>query len=777
MAKVKKACENHRLNPYFFSCFLMMFGLASYGVADSTKAAEVGTTGVNNAETSRFTTNREGEVSVLGISSVIYIPKDSRIYKTASNEIQYMMDLKKLGRPQIVYEDKLAQGTLFLSTLSDTALSRELIEGGKTNLHNIPQDVDAYEIFMYKNTVILLGTNERSLLNAVYEYQEYIQAEKCLPADYSVSRILNPAYRIFHGRFDSWPASRSDIRYIAHLGATHNLVTHDWQGDNRRMQGYVTVEPFPNAVAPEEVKRNRIQLRKMIEDNKDFGLESALWITEIPCQGGPWIPDDRREYFLTRYEREVLSDSGTYQGMVLCFSHPKVQQYYADVIKQFFADFPEISILFIMGIDAEGEFCDPVKCSRCRGLSKFEQRDRLIHFLVEHGTKARPGLRVLTTNWGWDARSIKEFTTRQRTLPSDSGVFMAAQYDGWQPERQLHSFMTDVRNICTQKQQLFIGYDNLHWGDDSVHGITDIQDFPLGIAAKLKRWGVLNVDGVFDHWGTWPEEISTNSIACREFFLNPWADPTEIVKSIATRQFGSTAAPYVMKSWSDQETAHKILSNISIWCPEQWPNWYAGRTIIPIPDGFSKNKVGLFGFEKQANNYIYNEGALQERLESVYRAWKDAKPLYEQAIAAMDQAIKKVDQESLFYRFWWDGPGSIPSPQEHLERQKLYLEAISKVYWEIGTHFGLQALYESVKNEPTQYYQIARERLEENRQACLKAADFLENIVADNRCRADRSERLPQFVREYRDKAKAIQHYVAQNKNLPSDTNKETSHE
>ncbi|MCF7854999.1 MAG: hypothetical protein K9N51_09395, partial [Candidatus Pacebacteria bacterium] len=58
----------------------------------------------------------------------------------------------------------------------------------------------------------------------------------------------------------------------------------------------------------------------------------------------------------------------------------------------------------------------------------------------------------------------------------------------------------------------------------------DLQDFPLGVGAKIARWHELEADGVFDHWGAYNETVPSNSVACREFFLNPLADPETVCR-------------------------------------------------------------------------------------------------------------------------------------------------------------------------------------------------------------------------------------------------------
>jgi len=399
-----------------------------------------------------------------------------------------------------------------LGRLNDTPAAQSLVEQGLIRLQEAPPALDAFAVLMRANTLWLLGNTPRGVLHAVFALREALAAGEPVANGLHVEGTFQFSQRIFHARFSPWPGERADVRFIAQLGATHCLVSHDWQGSRRSLQGYVTSPVFPDAVPAPEVAANRAGLRRLLDDCADHGLGAMLWLTELPCQGGPWVPEPERAQFLTRYPAEVLSDSGTYEGRVLCFSHPRVQEFYRDLLARFFADFPEIETLFLFGRDSGGEFCDPATCPRCRGLSHLAQRDRLVCFLVEEGRKVRPGLRVLTTGWGWD-QDAAEFLRHQSALPAASGVYLAAQKDGWQCERQLHDFLFDVRRVCRERGQVFIGYDDFHWGDDSVHGLGDIQDFPLGIGAKLRRWHTLGADGIFDHWGNSGEDLWSNSIA------------------------------------------------------------------------------------------------------------------------------------------------------------------------------------------------------------------------------------------------------------------------
>jgi hypothetical protein len=691
----------------------------------------------------------------IGREMTVYVPGQSRVHQTAISEMVVALGVK----PEELKIERSANakpGSIFVGMLSETAYGRELILTGVVNLHNIPPDIDAFELVIHNNVLWILGSNPRGMLHGVYQLQESIIGGEKIGEDFHRHGEFSIPRRLFHQRFDNWPGTRADVRYISRIGATHCLVTHDWQGDMRHFSKYVPSDIFPKAIEKKQVEEGHRDLRGLIDHCLDYGLEAALWITELPCQGGPWVSEPQRDEFLTRYPAEVFSDSGTYEGKVLCFGHPMVQEYYRQLEERFFREFPEVTILFVFGLDSGGEFCDPEKCGRCRGMNKFEQRDRFLRFLLEEGRKVQSKLQVLTTSWGWETINYQEFLNRQRKLPEGIGLYMPAQYDGWQAERQNHEFLRQAREICRSRNQLFIGYDDFHWGDDTVHNLSDIQDFPLGIAAKIARWNRLGVDGVFDHWGTHSEDISTNSIACREFFLNSHADPETVCRRIAKRQFGDQAGEQALASWRALEQAHQILSSACTWSPGQWPGWYDGREYAPIPEDFTKHPQGMGLPPKPAWGWTYNGGALANQCEAVGETWRRAWPNYQKAINLMQQAIDQADDQPLGYAFWWSGQEKSPTRREHLRRQKLYQESMVVIGREIGLHFSLRGLYERLGGDAAQYRQQAESLLREDAEACRTAVEFLKRQIDVPKPNST----LKTWCEQYQQKADAIDRYL-----------------
>lgn len=618
---------------------------------------------------------------------------------------------------------------------------------------------DAYVVRVENEIWQLHGNTPRGVLHAVFALHEALASGAAPERGLELQGRFHFSARIFHARFDPWPGGRPEVRFLAHLGATHCLVSHDWQGSRRSLQGYVTSPIFPSAVDATEVAANHAGLRQLLDHCTDYGLGAMLWLTELPCQGGPWLSDAERNHFLTRFPAEVLSDSGTYEGKVLCFSHPQVQAFYRDLLQRFFADFPEIETIFLFGLDSRGEFCDPDTCPRCRGMSRIRQRDRLICFLVDEGQKVRPGLRVLTTGWKWD-QEPEEFLQRQALLPAASGVYLAAAKDGWQCERQSHDFLHTVREVCRDHGQTFIGYDNFHWGDDTVHGIQDIQDFPLGIGAKSSRWHALGADGVFDHWGNAPEDIWSNSIACRDFFLNPQADPTAVARVIAHRQFGAQTGGRVLSAWTALERAHVILSPVCTWSPGQWPGWYDGRKRLPLPGQFSDNSLRAHQAPpRREGAALYNPSDFATALQAVADAWALAAPHYDEAVAKMREALASADDSAVFYHFWWNGDAPTPSRHEHVRRQLLHVQSMALAGREIGLHFGLHALWERSGRDAARYRRQAESLLKADIEACRAAGNFFQTLGKPK-----------DWGRLYMEKAAALERFLAGDPTTLSDS-------
>lgn len=601
--------------------------------------------------------------------------------------------------------------SVYISTAAHCPNFTKMVMEADVNLHNIPIDIDAFEVFFYHKTLWVLGSNELGALNGVYELKKSLYRDKKISGSFHLKGEFMIPMRIFHPSYQNIPGCREDIRYISHIGATHALLWHDWS-DYKKFRNVAKSDMFPTAAAIDFDERRK-KIREAIDVCSEYGLKPAVWMTEIACQDGPWMKEEERQKFLTLFPREFMSDSGTYQGMVLCFGEERVRAYYRNMLENFLNDYPEISMIFVFTQDSGGEFCDPDSCERCKGMSKLEQRDRFLSFLCRVCNEINPDIRVITTTWGWEQRldggasNAEELAARQLRLPQNSGVYMPAEIDGWQSERQLHSFMMQMKNVCEKTGQILIGYDNLHLGDDSVmlhtgYSTRDIQDYPFGIGAKIKRWFMLGADGVFDHWGAYNEDVPMNSQACREFYLNPLADPKKICRKIAEYEFSKKTSGKVYQAWEALEQAQRILSNACSFQPHQWIGWLSCLCNLDF-EGIKSdvNRLSrLANIRKPANGFLYNPASLYEVIERIVKCYGLAEKHLQRAAEHMKDAYRAATDAQMIGAYRYRGNKKTPTEKEHIRRQLLYIESLYFGNGAVKGHFAaIQSFMEQSKEK------------------------------------------------------------------------------
>jgi len=525
---------------------------------------------------------------------IIYTQDNDRVLRTAAVEFQEFLNgltgtharihwggLGEAGWP----EHAASRISFLLGTGYENALIRSLEQRGDLHTQHIPRDIDGYELRLVDGSLIVAGANTRAVHYGIHRVEEVIREGGGIPAGFHETAWPAFSSRVFHPRRWTFDYKPEDFRFLSRMGANVAHLTHDWL-EEKFFHSFARSAVFPKIIEPERLDLNRRKLRMYIEQAKDYGLRVYMWICELPCQGGPWVPETTRQHFLDLFPPEALSASGTYQGKVLCFSNPLVQEHYRQLVQDFFAEFPEVEGILLFGMDSSATLCDPKLCPRCAELLRIDQRDRLIRFLVEEGRRYRPDLTVFTTNWYWDGWPA-QFLEHQARLPRGSGVYCTSHTEAWSCDRHVSDMLAEARRITKRRGQVFLGYDILLSGDDTFMAAGGLLDFPLGVAAKMRRWGMLQADGVFDQWGTAPELHPANALMLRVTMWNPNADPEALARKIAVRLYGKAAAEEVCSAWREIEAADRILSeNIVFWLPQR-PAWFPIE-IPPTPDGLAK---------------------------------------------------------------------------------------------------------------------------------------------------------------------------------------------
>lgn len=492
-----------------------------------------------------------------------------------------------------------AAGTILLGTTADTPLLACWAKDGRLQITASESARDAYEIAMLDGCVVVNGANPRAVLYGALELEDVIAEHGGVPADLARRAKPSMELRLLHPRAQGGFAGyrKSDFEFLARCGGNVAHLTHDWMRE-KTLFSFVPSTAFPKAEDPKTLERNRALLRQYLDWCRLYGLEAAMWMCEIPCQGGPWTPEPVRQAFLDRFPAECLSDTGTYQGKLPCLAHPQVEQEYRRMMRQFLTDFPGVSMFLIFTLDSNGELCDPATCPRHQGVSKLTQYNRLLALLAKEGRKMRPDFQVFSVGWSWKFRGAPDFLSQQAALPAGAGLTLPADGEAWSFDRKTTDLLINARALTREKGQTFLGYDIFLWGDDTVFGeiqdsrlppglgITKLYDFPLGIAAKLRRWEALGADGFFDQWGTMAEYVSCNAVALRDLVFYPDnLEPAKLdawAQSLAARRFGPAGAPHVLAAWKEIEVAQQIQSDHAYYWHHLRPAWSAPVLQCPL---------------------------------------------------------------------------------------------------------------------------------------------------------------------------------------------------
>ncbi len=590
-------------------------------------------------------------------------------------------------------------GSVLIGTTRDHPALARLDEAGLLTISAADSPPDAFEVAVVDGAVVVNGATPRAALYGAHEVEDLLVWHGGVPRDFHRSWQPWPRWRLLHprarGGFHGY--REDDFAFIARCGGNVAHLTHDWMAE-KTLFSFVPCPEFPQAIEAKALQANRAALSRYLGWCAEFGLDAALWLCELPCQGGPWVPEPQRQAFLTRFPAECLADSGTYEGQVLCLAHPLVEQAYRGMVRRLLTDFPQLAMVLVFTLDSSGELCDPTRCPRHAGVSRLRQYHRLLALLATEGRRVRDDFTAHFVGWSWQFRGDPEFLAGQAALPDGCGLANLPDAEAWSFDRKLTDDLRRSREVTRAHSQRFLGYDILFWGDDLVFPQSAVFDFPCGLAAKLRRWQALGVDGFFDQWGTQAEQVQANALALRRLCFEPDSLPAlrldEAVAQIAAVRFGAAAAPHIVASWQAIEGAQQIQSDHAWYWHHLRPGW-AGPTLSCPLTVDALQAVKLSGGEPAKP---FGGTDLAPHRDDLARATElgpaltQAAELYAAALAhlATARAVIRPDQRAAT-EHWYRGADRL-SPVALLDAQVVTVRHLERVQRRMGRFFRAYAL-------------------------------------------------------------------------------------
>lgn len=680
----------------------------------------------------------------------VVLTEEHRVLRTAAGEVKRWLRREL----PVVVGDKPEKGDLVLSRISAPAAT-PLIRAGLTDLHNTAPGADAFQILRHEQRLWVLGGSWRGVMQGVHELTlsgDWPGEDGALDhrGQFSLRfRVFSPLFGNQLYREQTSPEGmRAAVRYLSLMGASHVAVSHDFSGGEIDLHNFVESKIFPKAGDAAARPRLRRQLRALLAAAADYGLGALYDGRFLPCQGGPWISPAQREQWLQQFPAEVLSETGTYQGKVLCFGHPLVQAYYREVVTNFLRDFPEVGLFHYLAMDNSAEFCDPETCSRCRALGKLAQRDRFSLFLAKTLREAKPEVLLLNTSFQWDRPlyGVDQLLARQSALPPEIGLCMAATGDAATFDRQNNHSLQRARAVTARAGQLFLGRDALHFFEDMPPEGGWLVDYPLGIFAKVRRWQELGADGFFDVRGRpFAGDLHANSVACRAALLNPLADPQPALQALARRWFGPRAAPKVMAAWQALERGQAIRSAgysfPSSSALSEYVPWHVRKSKMKLPLPTNPEFTAKMDVQKApergelapdpANGWTYHEGDYPQNLDATGQSLFDASACFGAAAQLLGDALTQPLPEAIPDAPQWLGPETLLRPQDYLRRHRCYVRGLERFDAFMSCQFKLKALFMRVAGDADAYRQQGEPWLKAYAASARSLADYLDETNRD----------------------------------------------
>ncbi|MVM28533.1 hypothetical protein GO755_00715 [Spirosoma sp. HMF4905] len=655
----------------------------------------------------------------------VIVCQDSALpLQTASQNLKH--SLERLGTYSISIQSlvsgvqKPRLGSMLIGTPSTLPILASWIQSGRINAITESSTVDNYEIAVVDGSVAIVGSNPRAALYATYKLEDVLHQFGGIPVNFRESakpvlglRMLHPRAR---GGFTNYKST--DFEFIARTGGNLALLQHDWMKE-KTLFSFVECPEFPNVTPASELKTNREQLRQYLDWCRQYGLGAGLWLCEVVCQGGPWVATEKRAAFLDLFPAEVLSESGSHQGKVLCMAHPKVEQAYRKMVRQLLTDFPELQLFLTFTLDSNGELCDPASCERHRGVSKLTQYNQFQRLLLDETRKLRPDFQVISVVWSWKFRKESDFLSQQAALPPGTGLATLPDAEAWSFDRKITNALRSQAQVTHQHQQSLIGYDIFRWGDDTIFPSTELYDFPLGVAAKLRRWQALGVDGIFDQWGTQAEYVPANAIALREMFFHPeLTQPplaTQWVDQLALSQYGKAAGPMVSAAWKEIETAQQIQSDFTYYWHQLRPNWAKVSLTIPLTIEALRvvnlsifNQKTLTGIDPSKLDGTHAYGPTSDDVAAAQATGIELQKTvahFQAAANHLKDALNATPTDQPAFSSYWlpvnDAERKPVSARQQLEKQWISVRLQAEVQRELAHFFTSYSLVKSLSKEDT----------------------------------------------------------------------------
>ncbi|NLP83226.1 hypothetical protein HF576_05155 [Microbacterium sp. CFH 90308] len=342
--------------------------------------------------------------------------------------------------------------------------------------------------------------------------------------------------------------SSENLRWLAAAGFTAVQLNIAWSyrpGDealNLEDVALVPGSPEPlSASGPDSLARRRSELRARSAAAKAAGLRT-LFHFGAPFQGR------------VGFEGGVLPQ---------CIRDPATGERYADAIRRFGADFPDVDDLLVYTYDQDAWLCSEFDgCERCAGIPLHDRLPPFLSALARAWGAVRPSGRVWWEPWELSAGQTLAVIPH---LDPAMGLMLHSSIGEVVSTIAGDRFVRNAAALARERSIPVVAEVFLSSANEEVEPFRRLP-VPLVTLRQLRDVErVRGVVGVKEYFGVVPTRFDVNMAAAAAYFEDPLIPEAAALESIAA----GWDAPWLVEFWTRASTAYELYPWDSSWFARQ----------------------------------------------------------------------------------------------------------------------------------------------------------------------------------------------------------------
>lgn len=230
-----------------------------------------------------------------------------------------------------------------------------------------------------------------------------------------------------------------------------------------------------------------------------------------------------------------------------CILDPAVRDKYADLLRWFFREFPDVDDIMVYNYDQRAWLCSEFgSCPRCHGIPLAERLPGFIELLIAAIQETKPGTRYWWEPWELSEGQIHQVMDNLRA--EHLGIIMHSTIAEVQAVNMTDLSFRNVARHARRKGIPVIGEVFLGGATEETEMLAHFPHPRLTFQQLRAMQECPGVSGVKEYYGMEPSQFSVNVALFRNYLRNPAASFAQLVEPIA-ESYGAQAQPLLLDAW------------------------------------------------------------------------------------------------------------------------------------------------------------------------------------------------------------------------------------